>query len=145
VIRGECRNHPTTSAVLVCKFRPLQIHPQGHPPVSVGSSIRRASGAVCATMTTLLYPSSRLPATSDRCQASLGGLHRPYFAYHPKPVLSRPEVAAIRMKIRASFKQAIYLVTVWLELDMGDTNPVKNVKRVLKAACQDTAGDYCQG
>jgi hypothetical protein len=48
------------------------------------------------------------------------------------------------MKIRASFKQAIYLVTVWLELDMGDTNPVKNVKRVLKAACQDTAGDYCR-
>jgi hypothetical protein len=61
VIRGECRNcnHPTTSAVLVCKVRPLQIHPQGRPPVSVGSGIRRASGAVCATMTTLLYPSSR--------------------------------------------------------------------------------------
>ena len=75
MIRGECRNHPTTSAVLVCKVRPLQIRPQGHPPVSVGSGIRRASGAVCATMTTLLYPSSRLPATSDRHQASLGGLH----------------------------------------------------------------------
>jgi hypothetical protein len=74
VIRGECRNHPTTSAVLVCKVRPLQIHPQGRPPVSVGSGIRRASGAVSATMTTLLYPSSRLPATSDRRQASLGGL-----------------------------------------------------------------------
>jgi hypothetical protein len=74
VIRGECRNHPTTSAVLVCKVRPLQIHPQGRPPVSVGSGIRRASGAVSATMKTLLYPSSRLPATSDRRQASLGGL-----------------------------------------------------------------------
>eukprot|EP01049_Picozoa_sp_SAG25_P014552 SAG25_NODE_2613_length_1490_cov_1.311287_3_plen_82_part_01 len=47
------------------------------------------------------------------------------------------------MKLRASFKQAVYLTTVWLEVG-NSSGAVKDVTQVLKAECKDTSGEYCR-
>ena len=48
------------------------------------------------------------------------------------------------MKVRASYKQSIYLTTAWLEVDMASTNDVKEVQRVLKAQCKGADGAECK-
>jgi hypothetical protein len=50
---------------------------------------------VCATMTTLLYPDCLLPATSDRCPASLGGFRTLKRLKAPLETPLRPTCMAI--------------------------------------------------
>ena len=59
----------------------------------------------------------------------------PFYAVHMSPIAARPEVCCVQFKCPASYHSHAYLVSGWLELDLGSEYTIKPIVRVLKIQC----------
>ena len=69
-----------------------------------------------------------------------------YFGYHALPIPARPEVAAFRMLMRASFAAHYYSVTVLVQVDLDAARTIKPIVKVLHVLCgpAKVGGDLCR-